>query len=155
MHCVQTLSCKAAAPSRGITALVATPLFGCRWQRPRSTEFCGRPSYSSLAPKLPSISPRELYSIIPAVSHVPRATKDDDAIAQPEAPLGAPADPYMPQEWPDFSSKKVDPDIDSFFFHRKGELNMCVKYLSGKPNQPLLLLGPINSGKSVSHAIVV
>ena len=132
---------------------MATPFFGCRRQRGRSTGFCGRPSYSSLVLKLPSISPRKLYSTPLAVSHVSCATNDDDAVAQPDAP-GAPADPYMPEEWPDFINRKVDPDIEDFFFNRKEAYDVCVNYLSGIPKMPLLLLGPINSGKTVSHAIV-
>lgn len=147
MHCVQTLSVKVAVRPRA--TVVATPLSGRGRQRPCSIEFSGRPSQSSLVAELPSIFSRKLYSILPAISHIPRAAKVDDAIAQPDAP----ADPYMPEEWPDFSNKKVDPGIDKRFYNRNGEYNEIVEHVSLEPEQPLLLLGPVDSGKTVSHAI--
>lgn len=96
--------CKAAGLPRAITPVVATPLFG----RLSSAELCGQPPLSSLYYKLQSISLREFSSISPAVSHIPPTAKDDDAIAPPAVA----AEQYMPEEWPDFSKMKVDPDVE-------------------------------------------
>ena len=145
MHCGESLSFKATA-----AAVVATPHFGRR-QRPCSSLSCGRPSQSSYL-KLRYISSRDLQqSSLPTASHIPRATKDydDDAIAQPvTAAIGEHL--YMPEEWPDFSRMKVAPNIEYEFFNRSKEYDMIMELLNGKPSKPLLLLGPINSGKSVS-----
>jgi hypothetical protein len=59
----------------------------------------------------------------------------------------------MPEEWP-VLSQKVDPDIEDKFFNRTNEYGMVMDHLNSKPSQPLLLLGPKNSGKSVSPANV-
>ncbi|KAH7619102.1 hypothetical protein NADE_005949 [Nannochloris sp. 'desiccata'] len=143
MHCGENRSFKATAP-RATTAVVATPLFGRCRQCPCSTLSCGRPSQSSY-PKLPSISSRDFQrSILRTVPHIPRAAKDDVAIAQPAAA----AEPYITEEWPDFSKIKVDPYIEDTFFNRKEEYDMIMSHLDRKPTVPLLLLGPKNSGKS-------
>jgi hypothetical protein len=60
----------------------------------------------------------------------------------------------MPEKWPDFSKAKVDPEIGYSFFNRKEEYEIIMKRLEGAPNVSLLLLGPKNSGKSVSSANV-
>ncbi|KAG7669701.1 hypothetical protein KSW81_007849 [Nannochloris sp. 'desiccata'] len=83
-------------------------------------------------------------SILRTVPHIPRAAKDDVAIAQPAAA----AKPYITEEWPDFSKIKVDPYIEDTFFNRKEEYDMIMSHLDRKPTVPLLLLGPKNSGKS-------
>jgi hypothetical protein len=146
MHFAQPLSAKAAAPR----AATAAPLFG-RQQRP-STEFDRWRSQSGYT-KLSSISPRDIQrSILPAVSHIPHATKDDDAIA--DAQLVSAGEAFMPEVWPDFS-KKVDPDIEDKFFNRKKEYEMINDHLQAKPKVALLLLGPKNSGKSVSPQLKV
>lgn len=140
MHCRKPLPFKPTA-LRAATAVVATPRFGCRrLQRPCSTQVCGRRSQSSY-PKLPSIFPRDLKrSILSTVAHIPRAAKEDDAIA----PAGQ---PHMPEEWPDFSKMEIDPDIENNFFNRKEEYDMIIEHLNGTPKVSLLLLGPKNSGK--------
>ncbi|KAG7673341.1 hypothetical protein KSW81_006555 [Nannochloris sp. 'desiccata'] len=145
MHCGKHLSFKATV-SRAATPVVATPLFGCcRLQRPCSTEFYGCRSHSSY-PKLPSFSPRDLQqTILPTVSHITRATKDDDAIA---SQLASADEVYTPVVCPDFPKKKIYPDIENKFFNRKKEYDMITGHLNRKPSKPLLLLGPINSGKS-------
>ncbi|KAG7673828.1 hypothetical protein KSW81_007017 [Nannochloris sp. 'desiccata'] len=106
MHFVQPFSVKAAAP-RAATAVVAAPHFGRQQQRPCSTESYGwrsQPNYT----KLPTpMDPQR--SILPGVSHIPHATKDDDAIA--DAQLASAAEAFMPEVWPDFSKMKVDSDI--------------------------------------------
>ena len=135
--------CKAAALPRTITPVVATPLFGCL----SSAELCGQPSLYSLYSKLQSISLREFSSISSAVYHIPPTVKDDDAIAPPAAAT----QPYMPEEWPEFSKKKVDPDVRKKFFNRMEEYDIVMRHLNDEPSKPLLLLGPINSGKSVSQ----
>ncbi|KAH7620539.1 hypothetical protein NADE_003156 [Nannochloris sp. 'desiccata'] len=43
---------------------------------------------------------------------------------------------------------KVAPNIEYKFFNRNKEYDMIMDHLSGKPSKPLLLLGPINSGKT-------
>jgi hypothetical protein len=144
MHFVQPLSAKAAAPR----AATAVPHFVPRQQRPLTDVDRWR-SQSSYT-KLSSISPRDLRrSILPAVSHIPHATKDEDAIADAQL---ASAEAFMPEVWPDFSKMKVDPDIEDEFFNRKEEYDMIMEHLNSKPKQSLLLLGPKNGGKSVSHA---
>ncbi|KAG7666833.1 hypothetical protein KSW81_000601 [Nannochloris sp. 'desiccata'] len=80
-------------------------------------------------------------SILSTVAHIPRAAKEDDAIA----PAGQ---PHMPEEWPDFSKMEIDPDIENNFFNRKEEYDMIIEHLNGTPKVSLLLLGPKNSGKS-------
>ena len=151
MHCGESLSFKATA-ARAAAAVVATPHFGRR-QRPCSSLSCGRPSQSSYL-KLRYISSRDLQqSSLSTASHIPRAAKDDgdddgDAIAQP-ATAAVDEYLYMPEEWPDFSKMKVAPNIEYKFFNRNKEYDMIMDHLSGKPSKPLLLLGPINSGKSV------
>ena len=124
--------CKAAALPRAISPVAVTPLFG----HLSSAELGGQPSLSSLYSKLQSISLREFSSISPAVSHIPPTAKDDDAIAP---------------QWPDFSKMKVDSDIGDKFFNRMEEYDMVMRHLNSKPSKPLLLLGPVNSGKSVSR----
>ena len=145
MHSGKPLSFKATAP-RVATAVVATPRFGCRrLQRPCSTEIYGRRSQSS-SPKMPSISPRELQrSILSTITYIPRATKDDDDAVALAAEL------YLADVWPDFSKKKVDPAVRIKFFNRKREYDMIVDHLKEEPTVSLLLLGPKNSGKSVSQ----
>ena len=138
--------CETAALPRAISPVVATPLFG----RLSSAELCGQPSLSSLYSKLQSISLREFSSISSAVSHIPPTVKDDDAIAPPAA-----TQPYMPEEWLEFSKKKVDPDVRKKVFNRMEEYDMVMRHLNDEPSKPLLLLGPTNSGKSVSHVIVI
>ncbi|KAG7667229.1 hypothetical protein KSW81_000964 [Nannochloris sp. 'desiccata'] len=54
----------------------------------------------------------------------------------------------MPEEWPDFSKMKVAPNIEYTFFNRNKDYDMIMGHMNGKPSEPLLLLGPINSGKS-------
>ncbi len=150
MHCGKPLPFKATSP-RAATAVVVTLSFGRRrLQGPCSTQFYGWPSQSSY-PKLPSIFPRNLQrSFLPTVAHIPHAAKDDDvAVAQPAA-----CQPHMPEKWPDFSEMKVDPDIEDRFFNRKEEYEMIMNRLEGPPKVSLLLLGPKNSGKSVSYANV-
>ena len=122
--------------------MVATPLFG----RLSSAELCGQPSLLGLYSKLQSISLREFSSINPAVAHIPPIVKDDDPIAPPAAAT----QPYMPEEWPEFSKKKVDPDVRKKFFNRMEEYDMVMRHLNDEPIKPLLLLGPASSGKSVS-----
>ncbi|KAG7667027.1 hypothetical protein KSW81_000773 [Nannochloris sp. 'desiccata'] len=78
-------------------------------------------------------------SILRTLAHIPRATKEDDAIA---------GQPHMPDVWPDFSATKIDPDIENSFFNRKEEYDMIIEHLNGAPKVSLLLLGPKNSGKS-------
>ena len=152
MHCGESLSFKATA-ARAAAAVVATPHFGRR-QRPCSSLSCGRPSQSSSL-KLRSISSRDLQQeSLPTASYIPRATKDyDDAIAQPAA-VAVGENLYMPEEWPDFSKMKVDPNIEYKFFNRNKEYDMIMDHLNGNPSEPLLLLGPINSGKSVRLVVV-
>ena len=151
MHCGESLSFKSARP-RAATAVVATPLCGSR--RPCSTLSCGRPSQSSHL-KLTSISPRDLQrSSLPAISHISRATRDDDDAIAPPAAVMAAAEPYMPKEWPDFPKIQSAPDVRKKFFNRSKEYTMLKDYLDDEPSKPLLLLGPINSGKSVSDVIV-
>ena len=135
--------CKAAALPRAISPVVATPLFG---RLSSAVELCGQPSLSSLYSKLQSISLRDFSSIYPAVTHIPPTAKDDDA-----PPAAATRPYYMPEEWPDFSKKKVDPDVRKKFFNRMEEYDMVMRHLNDKPSKLLLLLGPINSGKSVSR----
>jgi hypothetical protein len=143
MHSGEPLSFKATA-ARAAAAAVAMPHFGRRRQRPCSTEFYGWRSESS-HPKLPSISPKNLdRGILPA--YTPRAAKDDDAMAQPTE-----GDPGMPEKWPDFSKIKIDPYVRGIFFNRKEEYSMVMEHLQEEPAVPLLLLGPKNSGKSVSQ----
>ena len=151
MHCEKPLPFKATAP-RAATAVVATPRFGCCClQRPRSTKFYGWRSQSSY-PKLPSIFPRNLQRLIlPTVSHIPRAAKDDVAIAD-AGQLASAAEAFMPEVWPDFSKLTVDPDIVEKYFNRKEEYDMIMDHLKEQPTVSLLLLGPKNSGKSVRHA---
>ena len=60
----------------------------------------------------------------------------------------------MPEEWPDFSKKKVDPDIGYKFFNRKYEFDVIMRSLQGRPSEALVLLGPLGTGKSVSKVIV-
>ncbi|KAG7668342.1 hypothetical protein KSW81_002231 [Nannochloris sp. 'desiccata'] len=121
MHFVQPLSFKAAAPR----AATAAPHFGRRQQRPL-TEFDRWRSQSSYT-KLSSISPRDLQrSILPTVSHIPHATKDDDAIA--DAQLASAAEAFMPEVWPDFSKMKVDPDNEE---NGKSELIKILKEQEG------------------------
>ncbi|KAG7670933.1 hypothetical protein KSW81_004363 [Nannochloris sp. 'desiccata'] len=79
-------------------------------------------------------------------SHIPRAAKDDDAIA--EAQLASAAEAFMPEVWPDFSKMKVDPDSVVKFFNRKKGYEMIRGHLKRQPTLSLLLLGPKNSGKS-------
>ena len=122
---------------------MATPLFG----RLSSAELCGQPSLLGLYSKLNSISLREFSSISSAVSHIPPTAKDDDAIALPAAA----AEQYMPEEWPDFSKMKIDADVRRKFFNRMEEYDIVMRHLNDEPSKPLLLLGPINSGKSVSQ----
>ncbi|KAG7668858.1 hypothetical protein KSW81_003872 [Nannochloris sp. 'desiccata'] len=96
-----------------------------------------------------AISPRAATAVrinIPTVSHIPHATKDDDAIA--DAQLASAAEAFMPDVWPDFSKMKVDPDIEENFFNRKKAYKMITGHLKQKPKVSLLLLGPKNSGKS-------
>ncbi|KAG7668855.1 hypothetical protein KSW81_003872 [Nannochloris sp. 'desiccata'] len=95
-----------------------------------------------------AISPRAATARIniPTVSHIPHATKDDDAIA--DAQLASAAEAFMPDVWPDFSKMKVDPDIEENFFNRKKAYKMITGHLKQKPKVSLLLLGPKNSGKS-------
>ena len=96
---------------------------------------------------MPSISPRELQrSILSTITYIPRATKDDDDAVALAAEL------YLADVWPDFSKKKVDPAVRIKFFNRKREYDMIVDHLKEEPTVSLLLLGPKNSGKSVSHA---
>ena len=124
---------------------MATPLFG---RLSSAVELCGQPSpLSSLYSKLQSISLRDFSSIYPAVTHIPPIVKGDDA------PPAAATRPYyyMPEEWPDFLKKKVDPDVRKKFFDRMEEYDMVMRHLNDKPSKLLLLLGPINSGKSVSR----
>ncbi|KAG7673826.1 hypothetical protein KSW81_007017 [Nannochloris sp. 'desiccata'] len=85
-------------------------------------------------------------SILPGVSHIPHATKDDDAIA--DAQLASAAEAFMPEVWPDFSKMKVDSDIVVKFFNRKKGYEMIRGHLKRQPTLALLLLGPKNSGKS-------
>ena len=95
---------------------------------------------------MPSISPRELQrSILSTITYIPRATKDDDDAVALAAEL------YLADVWPDFSKKKVDPAVRIKFFNRKREYDMIVDHLKEEPTVSLLLLGPKNSGKSVSH----
>ena len=150
MQCGKPLPFSEKSPGAA-TAVVATPRFGCRLQRPCSTQFYGRRSQSTY-PKLPSIFPKNLQrSILPAVTHIPRAAKDDDdAVAQTVAA----GQPHMPEKWPDFSKVKVDPSVRKKFFNRKEEYSMLMDHLKEEPTVPLLLLGPKNSGKSVSYATV-
>ena len=117
---------------------MAPPHFG----RFSSTELCGQPSLSTLYSKLQFISLREFSSISPA--------KDDDDDAQPVAA----AQPVLPEEWPDFSKMKRAPQVRKRFFNRNKEYDIVMDHVNDEPSQPLLLLGPVNSGKSVSHAIV-
>lgn len=142
VHWGKSLSFK-SAPPRAATAVVVTPLFGCRrLQRPCSTLSCGRPPQSS--------SSRQLCSILPTASHILCAAKDDDAIATPAAA----AESYMLQEWPDFSKKISVPNVRKKFFNRSREYTMLIDYLDDGPSKPFLLLGPINSGKSASPIVV-
>ena len=83
--------------------------------------------------------------MLPTLSHIPRAAKNDVAMA----PAGQ---PYMPEAWPDFSKLKVDPDIVEKFFNRKEEYDMIMDHLKRQPTVSLLLLGPMHCGKSVRHA---
>jgi hypothetical protein len=83
------------------------------------------------------------------MSHIPRATKEDDEAMAPPAVVAP--QPYMPEEWPDFSKMQVDPDIENKFFHRKKEYDTIMGHLEDEPLTVLLLLGNQNSGKSVSH----
>ena len=150
MHCGEPRSLKATA-ARAAAAVVATPHLGRCRQRPCSTVFHGWLSQSSY-PKRPSISPKDLQrSILPTVSYVARGTTDDVAFTRPDA---AGQQPHMPEEWPDFSEMKVDPDIEDRFFNRSREYGMVMQHLNRKPTVPLVLLGPKNSGKSVSYANV-
>ena len=130
MRCVQPLPLKAAATME----VVVPSLSGRHLRRPCSTKLYGWPSRPSY---------------LPSSSHILRAAKDGDDIAQPAAA----AQPYMPEEWPDFSTKEVDPDIERRFFNRKEEYDMIMGDLNNIPKRPLLLLGPVNSGKSVRHII--
>jgi hypothetical protein len=140
MHWGESLSFKAtAAPAAA--AVVVTPHVGRRRQCPCSTEFYGWRSQSSYS-KPPSISPRGIQRIIL------RATKDDDPIAEP-----ATDEPYMPEEWPDFSKKISFLNVRKKFFNRSREYSMLLDYLNDEPSKPLLLLGPINSGKSVRPVV--
>jgi hypothetical protein len=83
------------------------------------------------------------------VSHIPHATKDDDAIA--DAQLASAAEAFMPDVWPDFSKMKIDPSVRVKFFNRKKGYGMIIDHLKEEPTVSLLLLGPKNSGKSVSQ----
>lgn len=156
MHCGTPLPFKATAArtaAAAAAAVVATPHFQPRHlQRPWSSRSCGRPSQpSDLKPR--SISSRDLLqSSLRTVSRIPRATKHDDD-AQPAAAAAAAGQPYMPEQWPDFS-QKVDPAVRGKFFNRKEEYSMVMDHLKEDPTVPLLLLGPKNSGKSVSPAYV-
>jgi hypothetical protein len=143
MHCGEPISFKATA-ARAAAAAVAKPHFGRRRQRLCSTEFYGLRSQSS-HPKLPSIPSKTFQRGILSAC-IPRAAKDDDAMAQPTA-----GDPGMPEKWPGVSKMKVDPEIEDSFFNRKDESSMVMEHLNRKPKEPLLLLGPKNSGKSVSQ----
>jgi hypothetical protein len=148
---MQYLKERAFTAVRAATAVVAKQHIAHRQQC--STEFYSWRSQSSY-PKRPSISPRySQKSSLSTAAHIPRATKDDgDAIAPPARAAAAAAEPYMPEEWPDFSKKEVVPGISIEFFHRKNEYDMIMAHLDGEPSIPLLLLGPPNSGKSVRHA---
>jgi hypothetical protein len=151
MHCGKPLPFKAISPLAA-TAVVATPRFGCR-RRPCSTQMYSRRSQSSY-PKLLFIFPRNLQrSILPTVSHIPHATKDDDSIA--DAQLASATEAFLPEVWPDFSKKTVDPDIEEKFFNRKKGYELITDHLKEKPKAALLLLGPKNSGKSVSPQLKV
>jgi hypothetical protein len=142
MHCGNLLSFKATA-LQAMKAVMALPLSGRRLQHnPCSTEFYSWRCQSSYS-KLPSISPR--------VSHITRATEGDDSIVHEDDAL---AQPYMPEEWPDFSKMKVAPDVEYKFFHRKEEYEMIMGHLNSEPSEIILLFGPQHSGKSVSHANV-
>ncbi len=122
---MQPLSAKATAP-RTATAAVATPDF--RLHRPCSTKFYGWRSQSSY-PKLPSISPRNLRrNNFPTALQIPRATKDD-AVAVAGAQLASAAEAFMPEEWPDFSKKKVNSDVVLKFFNRKKGYDMIMNHL--------------------------
>ncbi|KAG7673557.1 hypothetical protein KSW81_006758 [Nannochloris sp. 'desiccata'] len=125
MHFVQPLSVKAAAPRAVAARVVAAPHYGRRQQRPL-TEFDLWRSQSSYT-KLSSISPRDLQrSVLPIVSHIPHATKDDATIA--DAQLASAAEAFMPEVWPDFSKKNVDSDIEE---NGKSELIKILKEQEG------------------------
>ena len=137
---MQYLKERAFTAVRAATAVVAKQHIAHRQQC--STEFYSWRCQSSYS-KLPSISPR--------VSHITRATEGDDSIVHEDDAL---AQPYMPEEWPDFSKMKVAPDVEYKFFHRKEEYEMILGHLNSEPSEIILLFGPQHSGKSVSHANV-